>query len=880
MGKSETLQSLAEDFARRGDHPAILACRDEAPESWSYARLGDAITRLATGLVRAGVARGEPVALIAPNLPEWIVSYFAIVSAGALAVPIDELSGDAELALVIADCGCRRVFTTRAHAARLAALEGGAALDIHLLDDDADAASWRGLLAEAGGALPRVAPDAYASLLYTSGTTGTPKAVPLSHHNITANLAALLATPLATAADRVLLPLPLHHVYPFTGGMLVAFASGATLVFPAGLSGPEMARALRTAKVTVMIGVPRLYDALLAGIEATAAARGGLAAKLFPRLVALSGWARHRLHLPAGRLLFRRLHAEIGPELRLLASGGARLDPATSRKLEALGWQVASGYGLTETAPVLAFNPPGRGRPGSAGLPVPGVALRLEPVAGHEHGEILARGPNVFDGYWKNPEATAAAFTADGWFRTGDLGYRDADGYLYVTGRVKEVIVLPGGKNVYPEDLETAYVANPLIAEVAIIPRDFGIAALIVPDDETIRAKGSARAMGFLREEIQALALDLAPHQRVSAYAVTREKLPRTQLGKLRRHLLAEIYARAEAGVGPPPAPPSEADRALLAEPIAQTVWRWLAARFPDRDLSLDTSPQLDLGVDSLEWLNLGLDLEARTGVRLEEEALARVVTLRDLLEKAIAAAESAAPRAPLTLSPEQQRWLAPTGPALFVLGLVIYAVVAIAMRVGFRLGVKGKERLPPGGPLVLAPNHASYLDPFALAAALGWRRLRDTYWAGWTGRMFTGPLPRLLSRTARVVPIDPDRGPAAGLAFGTQVLARGHGLVWFPEGRRSRDGTLHEFHPGVGLLLAESGAPVVPVRITGSFAALPVGRYFPRLARIHVSFGEALAPDALAAAVEGASRPARIAAALRDAVAALEPASAPRGHS
>src|SRR5690606_38836730 len=271
-----------------------------------------------------------------------------------------------------------------------------------------------------------------------SGTTGTPKGVPLTHRNICANLQALLAAGLASPADRVLLPLPLHHAYPLTVGLLAPLAVGAAVVLPAGITGPQVMRALNEQRCTIMIAVPRLYEAMLAGIERQidgllrpvgAALRG---------LLAFSVWIRQRLGWRIGKALFFPLHRRIGPALRLLASGGARLEPKVAWWLEGLGWEVLTGYGLTETAPFLTFNPPGRARIESAGLPVEGVELRFAPVedADPGHGEILAKGTNVFSGYWDNPEATQEAFTEDGFFRTGDLGYLE-DGYLHIVGRSK-----------------------------------------------------------------------------------------------------------------------------------------------------------------------------------------------------------------------------------------------------------------------------------------------------------------------------------------------------------------------------------------------------------------------------------------------------------
>lgn len=869
--RDATLCALVAGFAGRGDHPGLVALGDGGIETWSYGLLAAHIRRLAAGLVKAGVAHGEPVALLAPNGPEWIIAWFSIVCAGAMAVPIDNAVPDGELARVLRNSQARRIFLSEANLPRCRRAAPQGTLDVFLLGDAPQAEGarpWSSLLCEADRPLPEAAPDDVACLLYTSGTTGTPKGVPLTHRNLMSNVAALLAEPRAGPDDRVLLPLPTHHAYPLTVGVLGTLASGATLVLPSGISGPQIAEALRTAEVSIVIGVPRLYEALLAGIEARIAARGRAAALLFRTLLRLSTWLRRRLGLRVGHLLFRSLHGELAPRLRLLVCGGARLESSAAWTLEGLGWTVLSGYGLTETAPIISLEAPGKARIGTAGRPAPGVEIRIAAPDQRGHGEILVRGPNVFSGYWRDPDATRAAFAPDGWMRTGDLGFLDGDGYLHVVARANEVIVLPGGSKVFPETVEKAYATSPFIREVAVLAQGGTLVALIVPEPAAMRERGTARAEGLLRDNLEVLSLELSPHERLTGYALTQQALPRTHLGKIRRHLLPALYAQARAGApGTAAAALSPADQTLLDRPISRAVWTWLAARFPDRALTPDTSPQLDLGIDSLEWVALTMEMEQRFGIRLTQQVLAHVFTLRDLLNEVGAAGPVEADGG---TAAADLRWLAPTSLPLRLLGGVLSFVNAAAMRLAFGLRVDGSQRVPADGPVIIAPNHNSYLDPFVLAAALGRSRLDRVYWVGWTGKLFTGPMTRLFSRVAHVVPMDPDRSPAAGLALAAEVLRRGHALVWFPEGRRSPDGTVHPFLPGVGVLMERSGAPAVPVRIRGTFEALPRGRALPRPRRVTIVFGEPSDAAALAAAGQGGTRAARIADGLRQAVSAL----------
>ena len=880
MSELRTLQSLIDALSEHGDRQAVMALHKEDAVRWSYRELADNVRRLACGLIEAGVGRGDYTALLAANRPEWIAACLATIGAGAVVVPLDVQLGDGELSYALDDSSAGFIFTTSDQTERLEHLDVEATPKLILLDvDEDDERSWRRLLSERDAELPRLEPDDPAALFYTSGTTGTTKGVPVSHANLAFQLDTLLEADLVSEEDRILLPLPLHHVYPFVMGMLTPLTIGLAIVMPQSLTGPQLVRALNEGKVSLVVGVPQLYEALYSGIEERARSGGRIAAMLFETGVGLSTWLRHRLGLRIGRVTMRPLHKRFGPRVRVLASGGSALDPDLAWKLEGLGWQIAIGYGLTETSPLLTLNPPGGSKLGSAGRSVPGVELCIDPSAvpdedseQHEHrtveprkeGEILARGPGVFAGYRNMPEETEEVFTEDGWFRTKDLGYFDEDGYLYVTGRASTLIVTESGENVQPEDVEETYLENPVIREIGVLQKDGRLVAVIVPEVSEIRQRGDGELGESVREAVEEGSKRLPSYQRLSDYAVTRQSLERTRLGELRRHLLEDRYDQAKeeeespdsAAAGPiSPEEMSEQDRALLDNPAAKRVWDWLADRYPDQRLTPDTSPQLDLGVDSMEWVNLSMEIGQSAGVELEEEAIERIDTVRDLLqevaEQAEADEEAVSGASPLeqpedVLDDQQKRWLEPLGPAMSAIARGLFVLDRMIMRGLFRLQVKGLEHLPEEGPFVLTPNHVSYLDPFAVAAALGYRRLRWTYWAGWTGAAFGNPLTRTVSRLAQAVPIDPDRAGVSSLAFGAMVLKREKNLVWFPEGERSPTGKLQPFKPGIGVLLNHFRVPVVPVFIHGTHEAMPRGKFLRRLERITVVLGRPLDVDEL----------------------------------
>jgi long-chain acyl-CoA synthetase len=657
--------------------------------------------------------------------------------------------------------------------------------------------------------------------------------------------------------------------------MLTPLSAGAAIVLPEGVSGPQILRALREGSVRTIVGVPRLYEALLTGIEGRARAKGYFAASLFRALLESSLWLRKRLGLRLGRQLLHAVHTEFAPKLRVLASGGAKLSPDIAWRLEALGWKVLCGYGLVETASIATFNPRDRARIGSAGLPAPGVEMKLDSPDEQGRGEVLFRGPNVFRGYRDNPEANRQAFTSDGWFRTGDLGATDEDGFLTIVGRVKEMIVTPGGKNVAPEEVEAVYAQSEYAREVAVLDRNGALVALVAPELEAVRAAGSGRIEDLIRVSFGDLSQRLPTYKRISDFVITREALPRTHLGKYRRHQLAEIFDRAERGERPPAPELSAADQALLEQSRAGKVWEWLRSQFPDRAFSLDSNPQLDLGIDSLAWVHLSMDLENRLRVSLSEEAIARILTVRDLLEeveRAPEAKESAGEvreEARKRVMADRERWFAPPGPGGLTLSAILYGAVWLAVRLPFRLRVEGLERVPLSGPFVIAANHTSDLDPFVLGAALSFGHLRRTYWGADADRVFGTWLGRRLSRVVHLFPVH-DRAPGASLDMAAEVLSRGHILVWFPEEFRSPTGELQRFLPGIGKIVERSGAAVVPTFISGTFEAMPRNQRLPRPHPVRVRFGSPIPADRLQAKGEGDAAHVRIADALHGAVAAL----------
>ena len=310
-----------------------------------------------------------------------------------------------------------------------------------------------------------------------------------------------------------------------------------------GCSGPELARALRAGGATVLIGVPRLYESLLAAMIGQIDARGGVSAWAFHRLLGPSIALARRRQRRFGQLAFKAIRGNVAPRLYRLVSGGAKLEVETELRLLGVGYDVLTGYGLSETAPVVTFNRPGWSRIGNAGEPLTGVDLRIAEPKANGVGEIEVRGPNVFAGYRNAPGSTKSAFTSDGWFRTGDLGSIGADGYLDISGRKDEAILLPGGKKIVPEALEAQYAASPAIGEIAILVETGKLVGLVVPSPSA-QANGNPEAA--VRSTLISSAASLPGYMQLSGFALSAQPLPRTDTGKLKRRLLPELYRNAK----------------------------------------------------------------------------------------------------------------------------------------------------------------------------------------------------------------------------------------------------------------------------------------------------------------------------------------------
>jgi long-chain acyl-CoA synthetase len=530
MFREDLLSYLDERLTCFADRAALRHESAEGGVEITYQQLRARIAIAAARLRARGVASGARVALLCENRPEWVVSLFGALAAGATVVPLDTKLGTAEIAVLLGHARPHTVLASTAQRARAieAARAAGLAADAVLVVDDG-AFAREDTLDERALTVTHC-PDETALIVYTSGTTGQPKGVAITFGNLMHQVKAVDAAIGAQGRERFLSVLPLCHLYELICGLLVPLTRGATISYPGGetLLPSELSRIMRERKITSIVGVPLLYRALSRGIGAELKRASRPARALVATIGAIASLIPFE---KIKRALHRPILKSFGGALHQLYAGGAPLDPEVARGFERMGLRIFQGYGLSETSPVIATCTPSAYRLGSVGRPLPGVEVRIAA------GEIQTRGPNVMAGYVDRPDLTAQVMTDDGWLRTGDLGRLDDDGYLYVTGRAKDVIVLGGGKKVYPDEVELLLADHPAFAEVCVlgVPTRHGheeVCAVVVP------APANANEVDP-EQEIARMLAGVAAFKRPTRVLVRREPIPRTTTRKAKRQVLA-----------------------------------------------------------------------------------------------------------------------------------------------------------------------------------------------------------------------------------------------------------------------------------------------------------------------------------------------------
>jgi len=803
----ELLGSTSQEF---GDATALTITPGIRQQRWSYHQVWDYSGRLAHLLNIKGLKKGDRAVIWAPNRPEWVLAYFGCLRAGVILVPLDVRSSTDFVTRIIDRTEPKLAFSAKETANDL----GSEKLPTIALEDLTELLEEHLQL----WTEPSISADDVAQVMFTSGTTGDPKGVTLSHRNLMSNVMACREMVPVNSSSRLLSLLPLSHMMEQTAGLLVPLSRGASVVFPTSRQPRVLFKTMQRDRITNMVIVPQALELLMSGIEREVRAKGK--EKQWEFMLRVAPF----LPLPLRRRLFQEVHSQFGGHLTYLISGGAYLNPEVEQKWAALGITILQGYGATEASPVIATNTFKHSRLGSVGKTLPGMDLKFA-----EDGEILVKGANITLGYWHNSEATAAAF-ADGWYQTGDLGYLDRQGFLHLKGRKKDLIVLDNGENVYPEDLESLLNQHPEVKDSVILglPNARGIirvhAVLLMEEGEDAA------------ETVSAVNQRVSDHQRIRGFTIwPEEDFPRTHTMKIRKPLVLDFLTNRQQGKDQDSDAPAEPDPPPLKKNPGNELHQLVAEHcaIPVNQITPNNRLEADLSLDSLGRVELLSSIEDQMGIYIDEQSIGPETNLAQL-ESLVKAGHPA----PVVSFPTwgQDLWCRLARPYLQ------WVILFPLMNLFYSVDVQGKERLHGlRGPVLFAANHNIKMDNplIIMAMPFGWRWRLSVAAAAediFGNRIWQVAAPLL----GNGFPISREGAVRPSLEHIGRLMDQGWSVLIYPEGHNSY-GEMDSFKPGAGMIAVEGRSQIVPLRVRLSKAGFWDGAKLLTKGRVEIRIGYAL---------------------------------------
>ncbi|MCA1950715.1 MAG: AMP-binding protein [Treponema sp.] len=530
---------------RYGERPCLTIYEGDERISLTYSQTLAKIEAVSRWLYAQGIRKGDKVAVTGKNTPEWAVAYLAVLFAGATVVPIDYQLKQEEIELLLKTADVTILFVDEEKHGRFVEQPGQLKTIIslkkgvgtYIYDLDGPEASIEG-----------ATETDLAAILFTSGTTGNPKGVMLTHKNFVSDCYLAQSNLNIYHTDVFYALLPIHHSYTMLAVFIEALSVGAELVFGKRIVTKAILKDLKEAKVTMFLGVPVLFNAVLNGIMKGIKAKGPLVYGIIRIMMSISGFIKKVFKVNPGKKMFHSILDKASlSSIRICISGGGPLAPSVFKQYNQLGIDFVQGYGLTETSPIITLNPKEHYKETSVGKVLPQVDMKILNPDEQGVGEIIVKGPMVMQGYYKMPEETRETFTEDGYLKTGDLGYLDSEQYLYLTGRAKNLIVTEGGKNVYPEEIENEFQLYGEIEQILV--RGYlldakmkieGIEALVYPNQEAFKDEvGALKPKAEIKQRIEAIIAEvnqrLKPYQKIERVIVLDEPMEMTTTKKIKR---------------------------------------------------------------------------------------------------------------------------------------------------------------------------------------------------------------------------------------------------------------------------------------------------------------------------------------------------------
>jgi len=796
---------LEQSVQKYSDKPALTMKMGYRNVTLTYKQVYDLSKKIAVFLENNGIGKDDKVMICAPNSPYWICVFWATLLRGAIIVPLNIQSTKQIIQRIAEQTEAKIIFKHLFFKHELS--PNIKQFDIEFINDlveNIDISDFKPV---------NISPEDLVQIMYTSGTTGDPKGVMLSHKNLCSNQDAISELILVNMEkDRILSILPLSHIFEQMAGFLFPFRRGIHIIY--SHSYAAIRQLMKQNQITKIIAVPEFLQILLSRIEAEAESKGKLNA--FNKLINFSQKLKNKF---IARIMFHSVLKALGGKLDTVASGGAPLDLNAAKKWEAFGIDVLQGYGLTETSPIIATNTYHENRLGSVGKVISGVEVKLGPDK-----EILVKGPNVFSGYYKNEEKTKEVFTPDGWFMTGDLGEFDKDGFLYIRGRKKYMIKGPGGQNVYPEDIETELNKIPGILSSCVLGIEKPSGAIEI---HAVLLLDPKQADIDPEKIIELANSELAAYQHISAWTVWPDiDFPRTAVRKIKKDEVRKFLEGRQTETSNV----EEQKKSRIVQMLAQITGSDI------KKINDSTKIVPELGIDSLMRVELVAWLAQDLGITIEESDIKPSTTVKDLEDMILT-------KKPVKESAALKNW--PRSLWIMPIRYISQKILFLCARIYIKLKVEGIENLKDlPQPAIFMPNHISVSDSLVVAMAIPWRirkklsfaAAQDVLYEQYKSYSFFGEL------IFNSFPIQRAGGEniKQGLDFIGQMLDKGYSTVIFPEGYMSKTGQMQELRRGAGLVAVEMDSWIVPMKIIGTNDIVPYNKLFPvKRGEVKVIFGK-----------------------------------------
>lgn len=774
------------------------------------------------------ITKGDRSALMMENRPESIFSFFSIWAKKGIAISLDAGYTVDQLAYVLGDSTPKYLFVS--NKTKKVAEEANSKLNniikIINVDELVLPAEYKIKKEE----FENDSNDDVAVIVYTSGTTGNPKGVMITYENIKTNMEGVRAVDLVNETDVILAMLPYHHIMPLCFTLILPMYMGVPIVLLTEISSASLLKTLQENRVTVILGVPRVWEMLDKAIMIKIN-ESSLAKFMFKMAEKINSMAIRKM-------LFSKVHKQFGGHIRLMVSGGAKIDKNILEDFRTMGFCAIQGYGMTETAPIIAFNVPGRERSDSAGEVIPNVEVKIA-----DDGEILVKGKNVMKGYYNNEKATEEAFDKDGWFHTGDLGRMDGK-YLIIIGRKKEMIVLPNGKNIDPNDIENEIIKNTdLIKEIAVTEYKEQLLAIIYPDFEQIEAKKIVNIKDAIKWEVIDKYNVTAPnYKKIHDIKIVKKELPKTRIGKIRRFMLKDLIEDKDDVIEQ-----KEEKKTIVVPPEMKEKFdiinKYIDERY-HKAIDLDSHIELDLGFDSLDIVEFMNFLNETFGINLVEQDFVENKTISAIIklvnEKAGKFVEKVDKNENLKKIIESASDVKLPKDARYAKFLRV--ILGPFFRFYFKYKCIDKENIKDGAGIIVG-NHQSYLDGFMVNNVFTTKEMNDNYYIA-TALHFKSKTMKYLANHGNIILVDANRNLKNTLQAAAKVLKNNKKLIIFPEGARTRDGQLHEFKKTFAILAKELNIPIYPFVLKGAYEAFPYNKKFPKRNNVSVQFLERIEPN------------------------------------